>query len=307
MSKPTYQQIHTDVPLTNISIAYNPGTFIAPALFPLVPVQKISNKYYIYTKADWLRREADVRAPGTRAPRADYGLSTANYTCVERAIAKGVPDELVANADAPLNMLADATRWATNQIMLEQESDVASLAFGTGWSSSATPAPLWSDDTSNPLGDAETARHTVVATIGQEANKGVIGRGLWRYLKQHPDIVDRIKYTAGPNSPAVVAAKTVAALFELDDVLIGSAINDTASEGATSSISYLWGNHMLIAYVTGGPSLLAPSAGYVFTYQNREVTRFTEEQERQTVIEVRQAWDSVITAADAGYLIKSAA
>ena len=68
MSKPTYQQVHTDTALTNISIAYRNTEFIATQLFPMVPVNKISGKYYIYTKADWLRREADVRAPGRSRP-----------------------------------------------------------------------------------------------------------------------------------------------------------------------------------------------------------------------------------------------
>ena len=81
MSKPTYQQVHIDGPLTNISIAYRNPVYIAEQIFPSVPVQKISDKYFIYTKADWLRREADVRAAGTRAVRGDYGLSTGNYVC----------------------------------------------------------------------------------------------------------------------------------------------------------------------------------------------------------------------------------
>src|SRR3989304_2040666 len=153
MSKPTAQQVHIDQPLTNISIAYLPGDFIAGMVFPNVPVQKQSDKYFIYTKADWLRREAGVRAPGTRARRGDYGLSTAQYACLERAIAKGVPDQVVANADQPLRPLEDArrrptqrggrkkggptpthplppredeSRWCTNQLLLEVESDVQS-------------------------------------------------------------------------------------------------------------------------------------------------------------------------------------
>lgn len=307
MSKPTYQQVHIDQALTNISIAYTPGQFIATSVFPNVPVQKISNKYFIYTKADWLRREADVRAPGTRAARGDYGLSTGTYTCIEKAIAKGVPDEIADNADAPLNPLADATRWVTTQILLELENDVAGLAFGAGWSSSATPSTLWSNDTSDPLGDIETAVNNVVSTIGQEANTGVIGRGLWRYLKNHPDVVDRIKYSAGPNSPAVVTVNAVAALAGVDRLLVGTAIADSAAEGATSSLAYTWGNHMLVCYCASNPSLLTPSCGYVFSYQNREISRFVEQQERQQVVEARQSWDSVVTAADAAYLIKSAA
>lgn len=306
--KPTYQQVHIDVALTNISIAYRNGKFIADQLFPMVPVEKISDKYFIYTKADWFRREAGPRAPGTRATRGDYGLSFGGpYICVEQAIGKGVPDEIADNADSPLDMMRDATEWTTNQIMLQQESSVAGDAFGTGWSASATPSVLWSNPTSTPIEDVETAENTVATAIGNEANVGVMGRGLWRYVKQHPDIVDRIKYSAGPNSPAVVTLNAVAALFNLEKLLVGTAVQESAIEGQTSNQGFIWGNHMLLAYVTARPSLLQPSAGYLLTYKQRRVERFREDQEHQYVVTTSQSWDTITPATDAGYLIKSAA
>ncbi len=308
MSKPTYQQVHIDVALTNISIAYRNGKYIAEQIFPMVPVENISDKYFIYTKADWFRREAAPRAPGTRAARGDYGLSLGGpYVCTERAIAKGVPDEIADNADSPLDMLRDATEWTTEQIMLEQEASVAGYAFGAGWSASATPGVTWSNPSSTPIEDVETAANTIATAIGNEANTGVMGRGLWRYVKQHPDIVDRIKYSAGPNSPAVVTLMAVAALFGLDKLLVGTAVQDSGAEGGTSSQAYVWGNHLLVAHVTPRPSLLRPSAGYLLNYKTRRVERFREEQEHQYVISTSQSWDVIQPAADAAYLIKSAA
>lgn len=307
MTRPTTNQVHIDRALTNVSIGYTPGGYVGTAIFPIVPVQKISDKFFIFTKGDWLRRGADKRAPGTRAARADYGLSTGTYACIERAVAKNVPDEIQANADAPLNPVVDGTKFVTEQLMLEMEIDIAADAFGTGWASSATPGILWSNNTSTPLTDVSTGRDAVVAAIGKEANKGVMGRGLWRYVSEHEDILDRIRYAAGPNSPAVVTVNAVAALFGLDQLLIGAAIYNTAAEGVADSLSYVWGNHLLLAYVTGGPSLMEPSAGYVFAFRNREIRRFYEEQERNTVVEASAHWDHKIVATDAGYLIKSAA
>ena len=307
MTRPTTNQVHIDRALTNVSIGYTPGGYVATAIFPRVPVQKISDKYFIYTKGDWLRRGAGVRAPGTRAPRADYGLSTGTYSCIERAVAKNVPDEIQANSDAPLNGIVDGTKFVTEQVLLEMEIDVAADAFGTGWSSSATPGILWSNNTSTPLVDVSTGRDAIVAAIGREANKGVIGRGLWRHVSEHEDILDRVRYAAGPESPAVVTVKAVAALFQLNELLVGTAIYNTAAEGVTDSLSYVWGNSLLLAYVTGGPSLMEPSAGYVFTFRDREIRRFYEEQERNTVVEASAHWDHKIVAADAGYLIKTAA
>lgn len=306
MSKPTFQQSHIDVALTNLSVAYTPDGFIADQVFPRVPVQKISNKYFVYSKADWLRREADVRAPGTKAARGGYGLSSSPYSCVEYAIAMGVPDEIVDNADSPLAPMADATKWATQQIFLQVESDVAAVVFGSSiWTGSGSATTAWENDTSVPITDVASARAAVSGSIGQEANVGVVGRSVWQYLEQHPDIIERIKYGAAPGSPAVVTTNAVAALFGLDKFLVGGMIENTAAEGISETMSYIWGKHCWIGYVTRGASLMVPSAGYVLTYKNREVSRFREEQERQDVVEARQSWDVVTVAPDAGYLLKS--
>ncbi len=305
MSRPTYQQVHIDTPLTNISIAYTPGQFIGSDLFPLVPVVHISDKYFTYTKADWLRNEVGVRAPGTKAPRGDYGLSTSNYFCTEKSIAKGVPDEIVENADNPLRPAEDATKWVTTQLYQKLEIDVAATAFGTGWATSATPSVLWSNDTSDPLGDFATAFNGVLGSIGLKPNVAVVGYGVWRYLKNHPDIVERVKYSAGPTNPAIVAMNTVAALIEVERLMVGTSIQDTAGEGSTSSLSYIWGNHGLLAYVTGGPSLLEPSAGYVFSFEHRKIQRFREDQNQQDVVAGGWSYTANAIAADAAYLLKS--
>lgn len=305
MAKPTYSNVHVDIPLTQFSIAYKPGTYIATEVFPQVRVQYPTGKYFIYTKADWLRREVAVRAPGARAARGDYGLSVSNYTCVERAIAKQVADEVVDNADSPIKPIQDATMWVTEQVLAELENNVADLVFGTGWASSATPSVVWSNDTSNPIGDVETGMNQIVSTIGKEATVGVIGRSPWKNLKQHPDIVDRIKGAAGPSNPAIVGLNAIAALFGLGKFVVGVAIEETAAEGATSSQAYYWGSHMALLYVPSGPSLATPAAGYVFTHKDREISRFREDQERADVVECRMNWTSLQTATDAGYLLKS--
>jgi hypothetical protein len=302
--KPTYQQTHIDRPLTNISVGYRPEGFIARDLFASVNVQRISDLYFIYDKADWLRREVAVRAPGQKAARAGYGVSTDRYTCVEKAIAKPVTDESVDNSDAPLKPLADATFWVTDQIYLEVESDVASLAFGTGWAASSTPATLWDNPSSDPIADVETAISGIVGSIGRQPNVGAMGRQVWSKLKTHPEIQDKIRGAAGPSNPAAVTLAAVATLFELPKLLVGAAIENTANEGDTASMSYIWGKHVLVAYVAPNPGLQTPSAGYVFDYKAREVSRFREDQERQDIVECRQSWDSKIVAADAGYLLK---
>ena len=65
--KPTPSAVHVNRPLTNISIAciQEARNFIAAEAFPVVPVQNQSDRYFIYSAADFHRDEMQLRAPGT--------------------------------------------------------------------------------------------------------------------------------------------------------------------------------------------------------------------------------------------------
>jgi len=294
------------VALTNLSIAYRNAEYIYDQIFPFVPVAKQTNKYFTFGKSAWYRDETAVRAPGTRAARADYTLSTDSYLCVEKALAKQVPIEVIENSDDPLTPFTRATEYVTDQIMKAQEISVLGDVFGTGWTSSATPSPTWDDDTSNPLGDMETAMISVAALIGREPNIAVMGRQTWRYLKNHPDIIDRLKYGQTAGGPAAGSLAGLAALVGIDKILVSAALKDSGNEGGTASLDFIAGKHMWFGYVTPSPALDSPTAGYIFTWKSRVINRYNEDQEHADVVECLASWDTKVTAADAGYLCKSA-
>ena len=307
MPSPTAQQSHIDRALTNVSIAYSNAEYIWDQIFPQVAVAKQTNKFFTFPKAAWYRDETAVRAPGARARRADYTLSTDSYVCVEKALAKQVPDEVIKNSDDPLQPLVRATQYVTDQIFKSIEKDVIDLVFSTGWASSATPSPLWSDDASDPLTDIETGMYTIAAAIGREPNVAVIGRGLWRYLKNHPDIIDRLKYGQTPGAGAKVTLEGIAALIGIPKVLVSRTLIDSANEGATASLGFIGGNHMTMMYVPNSAALDEPASGYTFVWKGREVNRYREDQEHADVVECLLSWDTKITATDAGYFINTAA
>ena len=51
MATPTQQQVHIDQALTNISIAYRNANYLGEQIFPNVPVNKQSDKFFTYPKA----------------------------------------------------------------------------------------------------------------------------------------------------------------------------------------------------------------------------------------------------------------
>jgi hypothetical protein len=268
--QPTPNQVHVNAILTNISVAYiqSADAFVSTKVFPVVPVGKQSNVYFTYTKNDWFRDEAQQRAPGTESAGSGYGLSTASYTADVFAFHKDVDNQTLNNADMPLSPATEATRFVTQRLMLRQEIQWVSDYFTTSvWTTDSTPSNLWSDYTnSDPISDIETGKRTILSTTGFLPNTLTVGYDVWIKLKNHPDIIDRIKYGAGPGNPARATRETVAQVFELDRLFVAMAIKGTNVEGETAAYSFTHGKHALLTYSTPSPSLLTPSAGYTFQW-----------------------------------------
>ena len=81
MPNPAQSDLHVNVPLTNVSVAWmqDKATFIADKVFPRVPVQKQSDLYWKYSKSDWRKTEARSVRPGPSL-LAPVGSSTRTST-----------------------------------------------------------------------------------------------------------------------------------------------------------------------------------------------------------------------------------
>src|SRR3972149_2040433 len=126
MPRPTLHDVHpTNQALTNVSIAYKNENYIGDQVFPGVPVAKKQDNYFVFDKSSWYRNRSGLRAPGTKAPRADYGVSTASYLCINDALAKEIQDEVRDNADAPLAPDVEAVAFVTDGLLLGMDIRVA--------------------------------------------------------------------------------------------------------------------------------------------------------------------------------------
>ncbi|HPA76841.1 MAG TPA: hypothetical protein PK888_13610, partial [Deltaproteobacteria bacterium] len=75
----TGHDVHIDVPLSQVAIAYNPRGFIADQIAPMVGVNKQSDGYYIWDIADAYRVEDSKRAPGAEANVIERSVSSGTY------------------------------------------------------------------------------------------------------------------------------------------------------------------------------------------------------------------------------------
>lgn len=313
MPQPTSSQVHVDAILTNISVAYmqKAENFIANKVFPIVPVEKQSDKYYSYTKNDWFRDEAQLRADATESAGGGYNLSTSSYSADVWAFHKDIGDQTRANADAPINVDREAAEFVTSRLLLKMETQWVSSFFGTGvWATDSTPSNLWSDYTnSDPLGDVEDGKRSILSTTGFEPNTLVLGYDVFKELKNHPDLVDRIKYT----SSSVITADMMARMFDIERVLVSKSVKATNNEGAAGAYDFTAGKNALLCYSAPAPGLLQPSAGYVMSWtgvsgglgQTIGTSRLRMDSVKADRIEGEMAFDMKVVASDLGYFFSA--
>jgi len=313
MPQPTSSQVHVDAILTNISVAYMQmqENFIASRVFPIVPVSKQSDKFFTYTKNDWFRDEAQRRADATESAGGGYGLSTDSYQCDVFAFHKDIGDQTRANADAPIQVDREAAEFVTGRLMLKMETQFVSSFFTTGvWATDETPTNLWSDYTSSdPLNDVEEGKAEILSTTGYEPNTLVLGYEVFRQLKNHPDLVDRIKYT----SAQTLTAELMASLFDIPRVMVAKAVKATNNEGGTQAYDFTHGKNALLTYSAPSAGLLQPSGGYVMSWTGVSqglgatvgTSRIRMEQFKADRIEAEISFDMKVIGADLGYFFSN--
>ena len=313
MPQPTSSQVHVDAILTNISVAYMQmaENFIATKVFPVVPVSKQSDKFFTYTKNDWFRDEAQRRADATESAGGGYNLSTDSYQADVYAFHKDVGDQTRANADAPINVDREAAEFVTGRMLLKMETQFVSNFFTTSvWATDSTPTNLWSDYTSSdPIGDIETGKRTILSTTGYEPNTLVLGYDTFIQLKNHPDLVDRIKYT----SSQVLSESLLASLFGVPRVMVAKSLKATNNEGGSEAYAFNYGKNALLTYSAPSAGLLQPSGGYVMSWTGVSqgigatigVSRMRMEQLKADRIEAEVAFDMKVIGSDLGYFFNA--
>jgi len=326
MPSPVPRDVHVDQALTNISIAYKQSAdgFIAEKVFPVVPVSKQSDKYFVYEKGAFFRDSARKRAPATESAGGGLKLGTDTYFCEKWAHHTDVDLDTEANQDEILDMQSDAAELNMQTILIRRERLFVEAFFGTGvWGTEVagtTNFAKWDDQaTSDPLADISTARSAILIKTGRLPNKLVVGYYVHEALKMHPLIVEHYKYTGSDS----ITTQMLARYFEVDDYVVSYAVYSddaettaavTSAANAAASLALIAGNHALLCYAAPRPSKMMPSAGYNFTWKGLtglndmgiRTNRFYLDTLQANRVEVELSCDMKLVAADMGYFFLNA-
>ncbi len=300
-------------PLTNVSIAYTQqGAWVADRVFPAVPVARQGDIYWKYNRGDWLRGMAEKRAPATESSGGGYRLETDNYYAHVYAVHRDVDDQTRANFANQFNLDAEAARWVTQQLMLKRDRLWLDTYFKTGvWTGgvSANQNVDWTianASTNDPVMDVRNASDAIEGATGYRPNTLVLGRKLLTILGQHPDLIDRIKYSG--SAIAGVTTQAIANALDVDRIVVSNTVQNTGEYLGTESTAFAAGDGALLVYAAPNPGLMQPSAGYTFSWTGYAgqsalaptITRFRDQKIRADRVEGELAFDFKVVAPDLG-------
>lgn len=279
MPLPTLNDVHVDAPLTTVSTAYLQAAtgFIADKVFPVIPVNYKSDQVLAYNRRDFQRMEAQVLADDAEAAGGGYRMDAAvTYNAEVWAIRRDLGAQLMANATPPQNPERDATEWITQQLLLRRERQFLNAFVAAGvWRANdqtgvagvpgADQFLQWNDPASTPIEDIAAQQDVIEGATGFRPMTLGMGAQIWRALRNHPDIVDRIG--EAQVGPRIVAEQQMATILDVDKVLVARSVQDTSVQGAAADLTaYAMGRSAVLVYSAPRPAIMMPSGGYIFAW-----------------------------------------
>ncbi|PKO17125.1 hypothetical protein CVU37_10015 [candidate division BRC1 bacterium HGW-BRC1-1] len=300
--------VHIDAALTSVSVAFRNNEFIAEQVAPTVPVRKQSDRYFVLDPDKMAQRETlDHRAPGAEAREVDFALSSDSYYCEDHALETAIPDEERDNADLALQPEIDRTEFLTEKILLNREIQLeTTLRTNTHVEElEVEDSGGWAGETSNPFANLDAAGMRIMSGIQRRPNTLVVGYAVFDILRNHPRIIERVQHCM----PGVVTTDLLAQLFDLDRVVVGRAMKNSAPLGRSPDMHPVWGSdHVYLMYVPQRAGLKQPAAMYTFAWNGAGggvgrdgtvVERWREDRRKADMIRVQKYYDHKVIASGA--------
>lgn len=271
--------------LTNLSMAYfqDASRYVAKSIFPICPVPLSSARYYIFDKASLLRDNVARKPQFGKVAPAQMGRYDESYNCQVDQVIVGI-DQIGAlnyqrtGAPGAADPRRAKVKFISEQMNLHQDILFAEKFFrpgvwtnewtgDTAYNSTAKTFIKFTDDNCDPVKLFDDLCTEIEQSTGRRPNRLGLGKETFNALKNHPSVVERVKFGGSTANPATVNERVLAELFGLEKVVVLSSIYNKAGLGAEADMDFICDpNAAILAYATNAPAIDEPSAGYIFTW-----------------------------------------
>lgn len=295
--------------LTNISVGYTNDdvSYVADKLFPVVTVPKESGLYFVRDKEN-LRAPADARrSEFGRASTVSNTMTTASYSLEEKSLETPISERVMKSYADPFDPKKNATLLVTDKLKIDMEKDLQSsiLAVASG-ANTLDENSYWNTVSNDIAAHMRVAHSFVKKSTGFKANTLVLSQLALDCILKNTAFTDQAKYTMFPDPETLRGL--IARYFDVKRVLIADAVENTAKEGQTDALDYIWADNAVLAYVATAPALETPSAGYHLQLDNgRVVDEWYEDGNKCTYVRATDFYDAKIVDANAMYIFTDVA
>jgi hypothetical protein len=262
----------------------NAESYVASNIFPICPVDFSTGFYYVFNKGDLARDNVRRKPKFGKVDPAQLGHTDETYKCEVDQVITGI-DQIGtqnyqrANVPPSIDPRRSKSRFITEQQLLHLDLTFAENFFksgvwdnefegvGSGGSIGGSQFIKFSDANSDPIKFIDARKREITLGGRRMPNKLVLGYDTYNALKEHPDLIERVKYTGSTVNPARVNESVLAQLFGVESVKVLDGSYNAAEAGQPDDMQFICEpDGLLLAYTTSTPAIDEPSAGYIFTW-----------------------------------------
>ncbi|KKC27436.1 hypothetical protein [Sphingomonas sp. SRS2] len=298
-----------DPALTAIAVAYRNADYIADLVLPRIRVNKQKFSFMQYS-SDTFFNIPDTKV-GRKSKPNEVSLEGTEVTdsTEDNALDGGVPMADIDNSDERYDPLGLEVMLIQELIALAREKRAADLVF------TAANYPSGLKATLSGTSQFSHASSTPIKTINDaldlplmRPNQLVFGQKVWTTIRSHPQIVEACLGTGA--AAGNVSRQQVAELFEVKEVLVGSARGNSAKRGQAASLTRLWGNQLAMLYKAPVPDAKdVVTFGGTFEFGDRIASKWEDKNMGMRggiAVRTGESVKERVIAQDAAYLFDAA-
>ena len=313
-----------DPVLTQIARLFRPSGYIYDSICPTITVDTLSGQYPVYDEKYWFANEQDNKLTDRgETPEIEFSWSMDTYLCEDYGFKVSITPRERQQATAALRLETTKTQFLMQQMANAREKRLAAvlkkISAGTPGqlTSGAAAGTAWATST-NIESDFRTAKTAVYNLTGFTPNVCIIPylkaydmalnttlRDIWKYQVNSDNF---IRLGADANGEDIFLPRW----FQGTRLVVPKgALAQTGKEGASKSLSEVWGTSARFLYVDPNPGWGVPSVIYQFQHEvisgggiagnGPVIDRWSERDPRKDLIRAMECVDEKVCAPDLGY------
>jgi hypothetical protein len=297
----------TDPRLTAMAIAYANKEFVADRVLPRVPVGKKEFRWMRFNRAERMTVPETLVGRKSLPNEVEFGATEEAGMVHDRGLDDVVPNDDILEAQGlPYSPIDEAVEGTTELILLDREIRTAAKVLNPAnypAGNQVTITEKWDDPDSNPVKQIRD----YLESVWVRPNVLLMPVPVWNQLNSHPRVISAI--TPSGKVDGFATLQQLAALLEVDEVIVGQGYKNAAKPGQAPNIVRVWGGDTVLAFYRNPQA--TPRRGVTFGYTPQWGTRVSGQIAEPKMglrgsvrVRVGESVNEMIVCNDLAYLFK---